>query len=250
MRNTMSTNLITQTFGGCEIRILAIREQPWFLAADVCRVLDMNLRGGTAQWTRHLADDERMVVSRRDYPDLVSGKGAPQFSVISESGLYKLAMRSDKPEAKAFQDWVTRVVLPAIRKDGMYVAGEERISTGEMNEDEFILKVFTLLQSKVERLAGENAQLRAETAHLTVDEFRALKHAYWSKPFKSLIGRTASGIYRGRGLTPAKQQRIYRERDGVERITEVNVYERPVLEEALSKIGSMAGGVPSPIQPV
>lgn len=39
-------------------------------------------------------------------------------------------MRSDKPEAHQFQDWVTREVLPAIPKDGMYVAGEEKVKTG------------------------------------------------------------------------------------------------------------------------
>jgi len=44
--------------------------------------------------------------------------------LVSESGLYKLVMRSDKPQAKAFQDWVTKVVLPAIRKDGAYVMGQ------------------------------------------------------------------------------------------------------------------------------
>lgn len=57
--------------------------------------------------------------------------------LISESGLYKLIMRSDKPEARRFQDWVTREVL-AIRKDGAYVAGEEKVKTGEMTEDELI----------------------------------------------------------------------------------------------------------------
>lgn len=46
--------------------------------------------------------------------------------IVSESGLYKLIMRSDKPEAKAFQDWVTRDVLPAIRKDGGYIMDEEK----------------------------------------------------------------------------------------------------------------------------
>jgi|GEM_PF-6970342 Prophage antirepressor len=54
----------------------------------------------------------------------------PASYIISESGLYKLVMRSDKPEAREFQDWVTREVLPAIRKDGMYVAGEEKVKTG------------------------------------------------------------------------------------------------------------------------
>lgn len=46
--------------------------------------------------------------------------------IISESGLYKVATRSDKPEARKFQDWVTRDVLPAIRKDGEYIQGEEK----------------------------------------------------------------------------------------------------------------------------
>ncbi|MDQ7835598.1 MAG: BRO family protein [Humidesulfovibrio sp.] len=56
---------------------------------------------------------------------------APQkVAVISESGLYKLIMRSDKPAAKRFQNWVTREVLPALRKDGMYVMGEEKVKTG------------------------------------------------------------------------------------------------------------------------
>jgi len=45
------------------------------------------------------------------------GPRCPSLGLISESGLYKLVMRSDKPEAREFQDWVTRVVLPAIRKD-------------------------------------------------------------------------------------------------------------------------------------
>ena len=49
--------------------------------------------------------------------------GARHTLLIAESGLYKLVLRSDKPQAKAFQDWVTRVVLPAIRKDGALPSG-------------------------------------------------------------------------------------------------------------------------------
>ena len=41
-------------------------------------------------------------------------------------------MLSDKPEARPFQDWVTRDVLPAVRKDGAYIMGEEKVRTGEM----------------------------------------------------------------------------------------------------------------------
>lgn len=50
--------------------------------------------------------------------------------LMTESGLYKVLFQSRKPEARAFQDWVTRVVLPAIRKDGGYIMGEEKVATG------------------------------------------------------------------------------------------------------------------------
>ncbi|MDZ4192496.1 MAG: BRO family protein, partial [Pseudomonas sp.] len=56
--------------------------------------------------------------------------GWVNFPSAPTSGLYKLVVRSKKPEARAFQDWVTRVILPAIRKDGAYVLGEEIITTG------------------------------------------------------------------------------------------------------------------------
>ncbi|WP_083781585.1 BRO-N domain-containing protein [Roseovarius sp. 217] len=52
------------------------------------------------------------------------GRGGKPMVIVTESGLYKLVMRSDKPEAKAFQDWVTGTVLPSIRKDGGYIMGE------------------------------------------------------------------------------------------------------------------------------
>ena len=62
---------------------------------------------------------------------------------VSESGLYKVIMRSDKPEAREFQDWVTQSVLPAIRKDGGYIMGE----------DELIFKAMEVMKRKVDRLA-------------------------------------------------------------------------------------------------
>lgn len=84
------------------------------------------------------------------------------LTFISESGLYKLIMRSDEPEARQFQDWVTREVLPAIRKDGAYIKGEELVKTGELDEEEFVLRAMEILQLKVRvRL---DAQIRAASA--------------------------------------------------------------------------------------
>ena len=74
--------------------------------------------------------------------------------MINESGLYSLIMSSKLPSAKKFKRWLTSEVLPAIRKTGGYIAGEEN-----MNEDELILKAMNVLNTKVEKLRLENKNL-------------------------------------------------------------------------------------------
>lgn len=88
---------------------------PWFVAADVCRVLG---HSNPSVSVRMLGSDEQAK------SDLGSG---PRVNIVSEQGLYRLIMRSDKPVARPFQDWVTREVLPAIRK-----TGEFKLAPGEV----------------------------------------------------------------------------------------------------------------------
>ncbi len=106
--------------------------QPWFVAADIIKCL--SIPNPTNAYKR-LAEAEVTNIRRAEV-GMTAGRDA---KLITESGLYKLIMRSNKPEAREFQDWVTRVVLPAIRKDGGYIKGEEKVSTGEMSEDELVL---------------------------------------------------------------------------------------------------------------
>lgn len=73
-------------------------------------------------------------------------------SWIPESDVYRLVLGSDNPDAEKFQDWVCEEVLPKIRQDGMYIAGEEKIDSGEMSIEEMTLKVHEYLQNKVNRL--------------------------------------------------------------------------------------------------
>ncbi|WP_394116904.1 BRO-N domain-containing protein [Xanthobacter lutulentifluminis] len=112
------------------MRVVDIGGEPWFVAADVCRALGMRADATNGSFQNHyrrLATDER----RSSPPSVLITRG----TLISESGLYKLILRSDKPQAKPFQDWVTRVVLPAIRKDGGYIVGEDgRALRGRQNE--------------------------------------------------------------------------------------------------------------------
>jgi prophage antirepressor-like protein len=93
------------------IRTMLIDGEVWFVARDVCDVLGYRMS----------SDATRVLKDRQKGTHLVRTPGGDQrVSIISESGLYKLIMRSNKPEAEAFQDWVTEVVLPSIRKTGRY----------------------------------------------------------------------------------------------------------------------------------
>jgi prophage antirepressor-like protein len=103
------------------IRVVNIDDNPWFVGSDVCRILTLN----TPKDAYARLDMTEKTYEDRTLFGLSPGK---QMVLISESGLYKLIMRSDKPLAKPFQDWVTKEVLPSIRKNGGYVKDQEKVS--------------------------------------------------------------------------------------------------------------------------
>ncbi|MEN7526982.1 Bro-N domain-containing protein [Cupriavidus sp. DL-D2] len=96
---------------GHDVRVVMIEESPWFVASDVCTVLDYR---DAFNAVRILDADEKGTHN-------VSTLGGDQrVTIINESGLYALVLRSRKPEARQFRKWVTAEVLPAIRKTGRY----------------------------------------------------------------------------------------------------------------------------------
>ncbi len=108
----MGNNLQTFDFDENPVRVIEKDGTPWFVAADVARVLEFE---HTPHATRLLDDDEKGVHK----VDTLGG--SQEMTVINESGLYHLIIVSRKPEAKRFRKWVTGEVLPAIRKTGSYV---------------------------------------------------------------------------------------------------------------------------------
>lgn len=100
------------------IRVIEIDGQPWFLTMEVLPILGMLPHRNS--FTHHLQN--RLEANERSsYPRSELGlPGGRPLSIISESGLYKLIMRSGKAEAREFQNWVTKEVLPAIRQTGCY----------------------------------------------------------------------------------------------------------------------------------
>ena len=100
------------------IRTTMIDDEPWFVAKDVCMLLDLsNPRDILA---KVLDDDEKGVDT------IYTPGGKQQMSIINESGLYHLIFVSRKPEAKVIRRWVTGTILPSIRRTGSYsVGGQE-----------------------------------------------------------------------------------------------------------------------------
>ena len=100
-------------YGDIPVRVIERDNEPWWVLADVCGVLEMADPRNVAA---RLDDDEKNTVHQTD-----GIRGNPNMTIINESGLYKVILRSDKPEAKKFTRWVTHEVLPSIRKMGGYI---------------------------------------------------------------------------------------------------------------------------------
>lgn len=98
-----------------QFRLIDRDGEPWFVLTDVCKRLAII---NAADAASRLDDDEKDTVGITD----TIGRSRP-MTVINESGLYSLILRSSKPEAKAFKKWVTSEVLPSIRKTGSYSGG-------------------------------------------------------------------------------------------------------------------------------
>ena len=102
-------------FKGAALRTLTDEAgEPWFVARDVCDILELT---NPAVALQSLDDDEKTNLSN----SYVWSEPGRRPLIISEPGLYRLVIRSRKPEAKEFQRWVTHEVLPQIRKTGGYI---------------------------------------------------------------------------------------------------------------------------------
>lgn len=111
--------------------MVGLDSEPWFVAADVCAVLSL---ANVSDACSNLGQDENRALR------INGGRYGRPNLLITESGLYKLVMRSDKEKAKEFQDWVTRDVLPSIRKNGGYIKDQEKVASGEMSLQELAMR--------------------------------------------------------------------------------------------------------------
>lgn len=146
--------------------------EPFWIGKDVCDTLRY---GNYRDALRKLDDDEKGVVKT----DTLGG-GRQDMISVTESGLYTLIIRSNKPEAKKFRRWITHEVLPQLRRTGSYISPEAKRVLDAFERDE-------LIPAKV-------ADLRLRIIRLRTDE--------WSR--RCLRSDIRALVARSKSMTPAK----------------------------------------------
>lgn len=148
------------------IRTVVIDDEPWFVGRDVAKILGYgNGNNASKSLTNalvdHVDEDDRMHIPYKEFMGYQNGdskninhNGA---TIINESGLYALIFGSKLESAKKFKRWVTSEVLPSIRKNGGYIAGQET-----MTDDELMEKALLVAQRKIAEREKKIAEQSAE----------------------------------------------------------------------------------------
>lgn len=139
-----------------EIRTLKKDEEIWFVAGDVANILDFRDAYTAA---RSVADEDKKLHKLR-----VAGQNR-EVTLINEAGLYTLALKSRKPEAKKFKKWITHEVIPEIRKTGQYISKPSSV------EDLIIMQAESVkeLKQKVDHQEEQIKSIKGAVIHTDQD---------------------------------------------------------------------------------
>ncbi|WP_346234543.1 phage antirepressor [Lysinibacillus telephonicus] len=129
-------------FESNDIRVVEVNKEPWFVATDVCKVLELS---NPTMAVGRLENDERSKFN-------LGRQG--ETNIVNESGLYELIFASRKPSAKLFKKWIKQEVLPSIRKHGAYMT-PDTIEKVLLNPDTIIQLATNLKEEQEKRRAAE-----------------------------------------------------------------------------------------------
>lgn len=190
-------------YEGAEVRTVQIDGEPWFVLADICRELELSTPARVAE---RLEKDE---VSQTHTIDRMGRE--QKTTIINESGLYTVILRSDKPQAKPFRKWVTSVVLPSIRKTGSYSVQQPNAFENLSPQLQVLIQMETR-QKQIEARQAEQATALAglEQKIQNTCEVIALDKTAWRKDSEHLINKIARATGEGYGGIRLVYEEIYR----------------------------------------
>ena len=144
-----------------EIRTSGTAENPLFCLNDICKVLELDQVSRVKSRLSDLGVTSIKVwVQTGTKNDGTPAMRETDMTFINEMNLYKVIMRSDKPQAEPFQDWVCGEVLPSIRKNGGYIAANG------LSDEEIMARALDIAHKTIERKQIENRELRKENVRL------------------------------------------------------------------------------------
>lgn len=157
-----------------DVRTVLIDGEPWFVAKDVCKVLEL---ADVSKAVGRLDEDEKGTNS------ILTPGGVQEMLCVSESGLYSLVLGSRKEEAREFKRWVTHEVLPSIRKTGAYHIEERQLPTNFLEA----LKALVAVEEERLQLAAqvEEMQPKADGYDLLLSANNAQTMMAVAKAFKT-----------------------------------------------------------------
>lgn len=177
-----------------EVRTIVKDNEPWFVAADVCRSLEI---GNPSDAMRRLDEDEKALVSIEGM-----SRGNDLTNIINEPGLYSLVLGSRKPEARAFKRWITHEVVPTIRRHGMYATNEL------LDNPDLLIEAATRIKVQREKIAALETTVAVQSQQLAE---AAPKVSYYDLILncKDLI--SISKIAKDYGMSAVKMNETLRE---------------------------------------
>lgn len=188
----VAENILTFTnteFGS--IRVMDIDSQPWFVGRDVASVLGYS--------SPSVAVVKRVEEEDKGISILETPGGKQKIVIINESGLYSLIMSSKLPTAKQFKRWVTSEVLPSVRKNGGYIAGQEELTEAELMA-KALLVAQKALEDREKRIIELSVSNKAMTENInTWDKksvINALIRTYGGRCFNGDFKAAFSDFYR------------------------------------------------------
>lgn len=233
------TDLLPFSYEGRPVRTVLVNGQPWFVAADVTAVLGYG--GGARNAIARLP--ERM----RGVEEVNTPGGEQRMTTISESGVYRLVLRSSLPGAEAFQDWLAEDVIPAIRREGGYIspaatadqltllAARAEVQTRVLRNLHGIVDPYWL-EAKARHVAaralGEEPEVDPDTRPLTVGEYlqeRGITGVAMRKLSPKFGKRLKAAYIRHHGRAPLSVERFV---DGALRpVAGYTERDRPVFDQ-------------------
>jgi prophage antirepressor-like protein len=192
------SDLIQFQYEGRQVRTVTLNNDHWFVLRDVCEILDLTT---PARVSERLDPDE---VSLTHITDSLGRQ--QETTIINESGLYNVILRSDKPEARAFRKWITSDVLPTIRRHGMYATP----STIEAMLDDPDLAIRLFSQIKAERIEKEQLKLESAMKDQIIHELQP-KATYYDLILQNTTGMAITNIAKDYGMSAMRMNQILHE---------------------------------------